>query len=270
MNPTFSIEWPCRALPAVRLAGVFPLQERHFRHAYRTASHAIHLHDYFGAIRIAETEFPLVPGTLTLSPADQDSSYHLPRPGMHWCVHFDPAPPTDGPVIKLPLVLPLGDRAGDAAGRLARVARLYQLAQQPTAHPATAAAAEVALAELLTWVGLLDSMTGLTESTGQAAIERVIDYIDHNPNRPHSAADLAARFGMSQNYIARIFRRHTGMTVARYTLQRRIELARLLLRSTAMPIEQIAIRVGLPDAQHFNKQFRAVAGVSPSGYRKRG
>ena len=69
---------------------------------------------------------------------------------------------------------------------------------------------------------------------------------------------------MTQNYLARMFRKRFGMTIPRYLLNRRIDYARHLLTTTNIPIHRVAARVGLPDPQHFNKQFRKLVGTSPS------
>ena len=263
-----SIDWPARELPGVVTASMFPLDDRGFGHAYRTPTHAVHLHDYVGTIRLRDRDFSLTPGTLTLSPAGEDSSYDLSRPGTHWCVHFDPATSSDGPLIRLPLVVTLGARAPEAAARFARVARLHQLAQRAGSHPASAIAASVAMAELLHWVGLLDLTTDASTFNRDAVVERIVEYVDRNLPFAHNAQRLAETVGLSQNYLARLFHRHTGMTVARYKLSRRVEHAKLLLRSSLLPVKQIAIRIGLPDAQQFNKQFRSITGMSPSAYRR--
>jgi AraC-like DNA-binding protein len=47
-------------------------------------------------------------------------------------------------------------------------------------------------------------------------------------------------------------------------------MAQNLLRSTDVPVGEIARRLGFLDAQHFNKRFRRVAGCSPSSFRLRG
>ena len=51
---------------------------------------------------------------------------------------------------------------------------------------------------------------------------------------------------------------------------RRIEHAQNLLLTTDLPIARIAVRLGFGDSQHFNKQFRRLAGCNPTAYRLRG
>ncbi len=58
------------------------------------------------------------------------------------------------------------------------------------------------------------------------------------------------------------------MTILQYALSRRIAHARYLLEATDLPIRQVATRVGIDDAQYFNKQIRRQLGDSPSAIRE--
>ena len=72
-----------------------------------------------GSFGLGGAQYPLEPGTLTLSPAGDDSSYHLPRAGMHWCIHFDlPAAELTSPRVAVSLVRALGALQADAIARV--------------------------------------------------------------------------------------------------------------------------------------------------------
>ena len=73
---------------------------------------------------------------------------------------------------------------------------------------------------------------------------------------------------MSQNYLTRVFKSWYGVTIQHYLLRRRIDAARHLLTVSSIPIHRVAMRVGLEDRQYFNKQFRRIAGMSPSAFRE--
>lgn len=265
-----SVPWPLNARPRLRVAGVFPLDQRRFEFAYLNRTHALHLHDYRGAIRMGQDEYALQPGTLTLSPAGVVSRYDLPEPGTHWCVHFDPQGSRGVSRVYLPRILVLGPHSEEAARRFAEVIRLHALAHRPGPQRRVAAvAASVAMQELLLWIALLEAPPHAdVTSSRQAVVDRLLDIIHHELHTTLRVPDLARRVGMSQNYLARQFRLRTGMTIPGYVLHRRIQLARLLLRTTNLPVKQIAARVGMPDAQHFNKQFRRLIGRSPSATRR--
>ena len=47
----------------------------------------------------------------------------------------------------------------------------------------------------------------------------------------------------------------------------RMDLAKVMLTNTELPINEIASRVGYPDAGYFAKIFKHVTGKTPSLYR---
>ena len=75
---------------------------------------------------------------------------------------------------------------------------------------------------------------------------------------------------MSQNYLARHFRQRFGQTLPRFFLMCRMNEARRLLETTDLSVKAAAARVGMPDAQHFNKQYRRFIGMSPTATRAAG
>jgi len=254
----------------VLLANVFPLATRGFEDVYKSTAHALHLHDYHGTIRIDRQQFTLVPGSLTFSPAGSSSSYDLPRAGSHWCIHFQPlgrAQPDDL-AIALPLHRDVSRWNDIAAARFANVIRLHGASERDASSAILPVAASSALQELLVWFGLLDVVNAQTQTAARdKAVDDVTALIDRNLQSPQSAPELAAKVGLSQNYLARVFKHQTGTTIAQYLIAQRVALAKVLLRSTELSIKQIGIRVGYADPQHFNKIFRSVAGQSPSAYR---
>src|SRR5687767_9791628 len=112
---------PLRALPEVRLAGRFLLDDRAHDTAYLSSTHALHLHDYSGTIRLLGQEHPLEPGTVTLSPGGHKSTYDLPEPGYHHCIHFRYAVKDRGPSVRLPLVRTLGPKRTFVADRMMHI-----------------------------------------------------------------------------------------------------------------------------------------------------
>ena len=265
-----TIRWPLLGRPVVRSAGLFPLDAGNFSFAYRSRFHALHLHEYAGTIRIGDVEYPLSPGTLTISPADTDSSYDLPRPGIHWCIHFEALPIRKGMLaVNIPLVKSFGAVQAEALTHFSNISRMHALRERSPANVRKLELATgIALQALLVWISMIDQ-AGIPahDPRGGTVVDQLLDYIDRNLSQRLRASDLCSQAGLSQNYLARLFRRHTGVTLPRYVLARRIGLARLLLETTDLPVKQIARRVGLPDAHHFNKQFRALTGMSPTAAR---
>jgi AraC-like DNA-binding protein len=256
------LPWPATTPPRLKLAGQFPLADRSFATTYLGAAHALHLHDYAGRMRLGADEVELHPGDLTLSPAGVATAYDLPASGRHWCVHFHPAVAAE-PSLPLPLHLRLGSAAPYAAERLSAISRLHARADDGLAQ----ASAAVALQELLLWcVGRARQEGG--SATGALA-DRVAALVEARFAEPLTADRLAREVGRSQHHVAHAFRQRFGMTVPRYTLQRRMAHARYLLESTDLALGEIGARVGVPDPHYFNKLVRRFLGDSPTGVRRR-
>lgn len=79
---------------------------------------------------------------------------------------------------------------------------------------------------------------------------------------------LADRLGVSRFQLVRHFRHQTGLTPHAWLLNQRITRARAHLRAGA-PLAELADQLGFADQSHFQRVFKAHAGVTPHGYRQR-
>lgn len=117
-----------------------------------------------------------------------------------------------------------------------------------------------------------DGLTPLMELLSQQnrrADERIADYIDANFAQPLTLSVIAQKLYLSPSYVAHIFRQKRKMTVTDYIMQVRIRRARELLRSTELPISNIAINTGFLAPNYFTRVFRRLVGTTPSEYRKK-
>lgn len=85
---------------------------------------------------------------------------------------------------------------------------------------------------------------------------------------PISLDALAEAAELSKFHFLREFHRRVGMTPIAFLRNHRICSAARLLRSTALPIAQIAQNVGFEDHPSFSRAFRRQLGVSPRQYRR--
>ncbi|MBQ8194368.1 MAG: helix-turn-helix domain-containing protein [Oscillospiraceae bacterium] len=71
----------------------------------------------------------------------------------------------------------------------------------------------------------------------------------------------------SQRHFIRLFSAAYNTTPQKYLMNIRIRRACALLRETALPITEIALRCGFSDSNYFSRAFRKVNGITPSQYR---
>lgn len=100
--------------------------------------------------------------------------------------------------------------------------------------------------------------------------ERVRDvksYLDTNLTSQIRLDELAQRFDMNKNYLAKAFRDAYGISIINYVNQERIHKGRMLLRYSDYTIAEIARVCGMKDKNYFSRMFRKMEGISPSAYR---
>jgi AraC-like DNA-binding protein/mannose-6-phosphate isomerase-like protein (cupin superfamily) len=90
------------------------------------------------------------------------------------------------------------------------------------------------------------------------------------PTPTPTLARAARAVGVSANHLNRLLRQQTGLTFRQLLIQRRIELAKTLLRTGDAPCTEIAMTCGFGDSNYFARLFRRKTGVTPSEFRLRG
>ncbi|KWX72454.1 hypothetical protein AMQ84_24590 [Paenibacillus riograndensis] len=98
--------------------------------------------------------------------------------------------------------------------------------------------------------------------------EQIMSWIEEHYQEEVNLEQLAAETHLSKSYVSRVFHQETGGRLVDYLTARRIKQACRLLSTTDMPVEQIGIAVGFPNASYFNQLFKRVLGTTPLKYRK--
>jgi transcriptional regulator GlxA family with amidase domain len=81
-------------------------------------------------------------------------------------------------------------------------------------------------------------------------------------------ADLAAHAAMSVRTFTRRFRAEVGLSPTRWLIDQRVTLARRLLETTDLPVDQVAQQAGLGTAASLRLHMAANVGISPTAYRR--
>jgi AraC-like DNA-binding protein len=101
------------------------------------------------------------------------------------------------------------------------------------------------------------------------SLARMQEYIAVHLDEQLSVRGVAAAVSISESSAERLFRRHTGRSVGAWIAERRMDLARTLLRTTRRSVAQIGREVGYRDSSYFSRAFRRSNGVSPKTYAER-
>lgn len=96
----------------------------------------------------------------------------------------------------------------------------------------------------------------------------IICWIDNNLDKNLTGNNVAARAGYSLRYFQNVFYQQTGVTLARYIRQRRLEMAARALTETELPIEHLCLQYGYSSSQTFIRAFRQAFHCTPGEYRK--
>ncbi|CAN7744249.1 response regulator transcription factor [Paenibacillus sp. LjRoot56] len=103
-----------------------------------------------------------------------------------------------------------------------------------------------------------------------AMVEAVKQYIaEHLSESELSREEIANHAFLNPDYLSRVFKKETGISIMDYLLQERIKLAKELLAKTGMSIGQIALEVGFTYFAYFSKVFRKQTGLNPNEYRQK-
>jgi AraC family transcriptional regulator len=161
--------------------------------------------------------------------------------------------------MKDPLLEQLAVAVHDTLHDGSRSALVYvdTLAQMVAAHLAKAHSSSARPARMPASIGLSDWR-----------LRRLAELIEANLDGDLSLEMMAASVDLSPLYLIRAFKSAFGEPPHRYVLRRRIERAKDLLRTTDMPVAEVALAVGFSSQSHLSTWFQRIVGTSPAAFRR--
>lgn len=111
------------------------------------------------------------------------------------------------------------------------------------------------------------SVTDAFNVKRKALIFKISQWIKLHYSEDLSSKAISENFQYNSDYIARLFRSDTGMTLKQYINTVRIKEAKKLLLNTDLHISEISYSVGFKDEKYFMKIFKNSEGITPTDYR---
>ena len=106
-----------------------------------------------------------------------------------------------------------------------------------------------------------------TKIPALSRMEEIKQYILlHSSENSLTATSIAAHFQMSNSYLSRAFKEHTGVNILEYIQRLRVEAAKPLLLQES--VKSVAQKVGFWDAQGLTRAFKKYEGISPNEYKR--
>lgn len=98
-------------------------------------------------------------------------------------------------------------------------------------------------------------------------VNKAIKYIEENYKSQITLDDICKNININKSYFCTIFKEHTGKTFSHYLSHYRVDKSKELLKSTDLPITEIAFTVGYNSVNYFNNNFKRLTNMTPAQYR---
>lgn len=119
---------------------------------------------------------------------------------------------------------------------------------------------------------LREVKTADIRSTTAAArlVAAYTDLIERDFRNHMGVADYAAKLGVTPTHLARCCKQTSGKSALMLLNDRILFEARLMLRDSKDPVQDIAKKLGYGSPAYFTRAFQAQTGLTPSQFRKKG
>ena len=99
-------------------------------------------------------------------------------------------------------------------------------------------------------------------------MRNVHQYILENLNQTlPSLPSIARQFNLNEYKLKKGFKELYGTSIFKFHLEKRLEMALLMIQNTPMSLKSVALQFGFRNYTHFSKAFKIKFGVKPSAYK---
>lgn len=98
---------------------------------------------------------------------------------------------------------------------------------------------------------------------------KIKKYIDEHLSYSITRQEIAECVFLNKDYVSRIFKEETGMSIVDYIIKKKIYVACELLSTTKLSVSKVAECTGYTHMPYFSKIFKKETGMTPNEYRSR-
>lgn len=98
-------------------------------------------------------------------------------------------------------------------------------------------------------------------------IQKAIVFIYEHSKAKISLKDVASALHVNACYLSSIFKKETGKSLTVFITELKVDEAKRLLESTALPITTICYEIGFDNPSYFTEVFKKVTGMTPKDFK---
>lgn len=102
----------------------------------------------------------------------------------------------------------------------------------------------------------------------ETVVDRVAAYVAQHLDRALTREEIAKQVYLNPDYLDRLFKKETGVSVTEHVVRERMTVAQSLLAKTSLPVHEVATRVGFTNFSHFARIFRKHTSRNPLEFRQ--
>ncbi len=111
-------------------------------------------------------------------------------------------------------------------------------------------------------------MISSKEGMENRLVAEIKKYIEANVTERVNAELICTQFGYSRAYLSRLFKDQCGCSMMKYSMQKKIDHAKKLIREKKYTIGQISDMLCFDNPQYFSRVFKRITNRTPSEYAK--
>lgn len=100
-------------------------------------------------------------------------------------------------------------------------------------------------------------------------VQKIITMVDASITADLRLNTFAKELFLNPSYLSGLFKNEVGMTLTEYVNKKRLKYSITLLESTNIPIQEVAIKCGIPDIHYYTRLFKREYDMTPREYRKK-